>query len=228
MLVSPTESEQLKRDFEDFIRDKSFPCVGAKSALSRGSLNVVTAWSVESAWDDLNIHNDLLKWSQDYKDDPGLFRSFAVIFANPAPLDEASFEQALWERLQSLADKDAWLGLPYDERVSSDPDDPHFSLSFGGEAFFAVGLHPRASRPARRFKRPVIVFNLHDQFVQLRADQRYETIRETILERDLTLAGSINPMLARHGDSSEAAQYSGREVDANWKCPFHDPRAAAA
>ncbi len=228
MLVSQTESEQLKLDFEEFIRDKSFPCVGAKSALSRGTLNIVTAWSVESAWDDLTIHNELMKWSQGYKDDPGLFRSFAVIFANPAPLDEASFEQALWQRLQSLADKDAWLGLPYDERVSSDPSDPHFSLSFGGEAFFAVGLHPRASRPARRFKRPVIVFNLHDQFEQLRADQRYETIRETIIERDINLAGSINPMLSRHGDSSEAAQYSGREVDEDWKCPFHDPRAAAA
>ena len=227
MLFSRRESDRLKRNFEDFIRDRNFPCVGAKSALSRGTLRVLIAWSVESAWDDLRIHKELLAWCEDYKADPGLFRSFAVIFANPTELDEVGFERALWDRLQSLAAKDAWLGLPYDERVDPDPTDPHFSLSFGGEAFFAVGLHPAASRPARRFERPVVVFNLHDQFEQLRAQGRYEIIRETILERDQSLAGSINPMLARHGEASEAAQYSGRQVDSDWTCPFHDPRAAA-
>jgi hypothetical protein len=33
-------------------------------------------------------------------------------------------------------------------------------------------------------------------------------------------------MLARHGDSSEAAQYSGRLVGAGWQCPFADSRIA--
>jgi len=205
MLVSRDEAEGLRRDFEGFIRDPAFPCVGAKSALSRGALRVLVGWSIESAWDDLKLHGELMAWSEEYKAEPGLFRSLAIVFANGETLDEARFEAALWGRLQSLADKDAWLGLPYDERVSGDPDDPHFSLSFGGEAFFAVGLHPGASRPARRFRRAAIVFNLHAQFEQLRADGRYETIRETIIERDKTLAGSANPMLARHGEASEAA-----------------------
>ncbi|NHN19387.1 YqcI/YcgG family protein, partial [Bacillus amyloliquefaciens] len=82
--------------------------------------------------------------------EPGLFRSFAVVFDGPDALDEPAFEAALWQRLQSLSDKDVWRGQSYDARVSADPDDPHFSLSFGGEAFFVVGLHPAASRPARR------------------------------------------------------------------------------
>jgi FPC/CPF motif-containing protein YcgG len=227
MLVSRQESERLRQAFENFIRAKDFPCVGAKSALSRGTLRTLVGWSIESGWDDLRLHDELLDWSGEYRADPGLFRSLAIIFADPAALDEAAFEQALWARLQSLADKDAWLGLPYDERVSADPANPHFSLSFGGEAFFAVGLHPRASRPARRFERPTIVFNLHDQFERLRAEGKYETIRETILARDEQLAGSTNPMLARHGETSEAGQYSGRAVDEDWQCPFHDPRAAA-
>ena len=81
-----------------------------------------------------------------------------------------------------------------------------------------------ASRPARRFDRPILVFNLHNQFEWLRAEGRYERMREAILERDVKLAGSVNPMLARHGESSEARQYSGREVDEDWKCPFKDPR----
>jgi hypothetical protein len=132
----------------------------------------------------------------------------------------------MWERLQSLADKDAWKGLDYDPRVCPDPDSPHFSLSFGEEGFFVVGLHPRASRPARRFARPTLVFNLHDQFERLRSDGRYDRMRASILSRDAALAGSVNPMLAHHGETSEAAQYSGRVVGGEWACPFHDPRAA--
>ena len=67
----------------------------------------------------------------------------------PAETDEPTFEALLWERIQSLSDKDSWLGQRADPRVSEDPDNPHFSLSFGGEAFFCVGLHPGASRPAQ-------------------------------------------------------------------------------
>jgi len=33
-------------------------------------------------------------------------------------------------------------------------------------------------------------------------------------------------MLARHGEASPAAQYSGRVVDEDWVCPFSDTRAA--
>ena len=59
-----------------------------------------------------------------------------------------------------------------------------------------VGLHPGASRPARRFDRPALVFNLHDQFEQLRANGMYDKMRSTILARDVKLAGDVNPMLA--------------------------------
>ena len=148
------------------------------------------------------------------------------MFDGPLDLDEKQFEAAMWERLQSFADKDAWLGHAYDNAVSSDPDDPHFSLSFGGEAFFVVGLHPGASRPARRFSRPALVFNLHDQFVLLREQGRYDRMREIILDRDFALAGSMNPMIAQHGEASEARQYSGRKVNSSWTCPFRDPRSA--
>lgn len=221
-LLRPDDT--LAQKFKAFVANPAFPCVGAKSALSRGKLSTVLCHSIRSNWDDLRIHDYLLNWVEDYHKDVRPFRSLAVIFDDRAPMAEMEFERALWERLQSLADKDAWLGLEYDRRVSSDPDDPHFSLSFGGEAFFVVGLHPGASRPARRFARPAMVFNLHDQFERLRAEGRYEKIRSTILQRDAAIAGSINPMLARHGETSEAAQYSGRRVEPEWRCPFHDPR----
>lgn len=228
MLVDELEDQRLRQSFEAFVRDAAFPCVGAKSALSRGTLKTVACWSIVSAWDDVQIHRALLAWAKGYRADPGLFRSIAFVFAQPDDLSEKQFEAALWARVQSLADKDAWLDQPYDHRVSGNPDDPHFSLSFGGEAFFVVGLHPHASRPARRFAHPVLVFNLHDQFEQLRTAGRYERIRETIIERDVDLAGSVNPMLTRHGDASEAAQYSGRAVGPDWQCPFRDPRVEGA
>ena len=131
----------------------------------------------------------------------------------------------MWERIQSFADKDAWLGQRYAGTVSRDPQDPHFALSFGGKAFFAVGLHPHASRPARRFAHPAIVFNPHDQFERLRDQNRYARMRETIMARDAKLAGSTNPMLADHGDASAAPQYSGRQVGGDWQCPFRDKRS---
>lgn len=210
----------LEALLHDHITEAGFPCVGAKAALAKGTLEVLGCSRMDSAWDDLRIHDGLLHFAAAYREEPTLFRSFAVVFDGPDDLDEAAFEALLWQRAQSLSDKDVWRGQSYDTSVSNDPDSPHFSMSFGGEAFFIVGLHPRASRPARRFARPAMIFNLHDQFEVLRAQGRYEGMREKILVRDETLAGSRNPMLSRHGEISEARQYSGRVVGTEWKCPF--------
>ena len=216
----PAQSE-LESLLKAHVEAAAFPCVGAKAALAKGTLNVLACNRIDSAWDDLRIHDGLVRFAADYREAPALFRSFAVVFDGPVDLDEPAFERALWARVQSLSDKDVWRGQAYDDRVSHDPGDPHFSLSFGGEAFFVVGLHPNASRPARRFAKPTLVFNLHDQFELLRSQGKYEGMREKILVRDEALAGTRNPMLSRHGEASEARQYSGRVVDEGWACPFH-------
>ena len=208
------------------IAHPDFPCVGAKSAMARGGLRILTCAALTSGWDDVRIHRTLMDWAATYRRDPGDFVSLALVFDGPCHLDEPAFQQALWLRIQSFADKDHWLGLPYDHRVSPDPDDPHFALSFGGAAFFVVGLHPHASRPASRAPRPTLVFNLHDQFERLRAEGRYERLRDRIVARDVALAGSANPMLSAHGETSAARQYSGRQVSDDWRCPFRDPRAS--
>ncbi|WCM25877.1 YqcI/YcgG family protein [Sphingomonas sp. QA11] len=216
---SPEESA-LPQALFDRVADAAFPCVGAKAAMARGSLEVLVARDLRSAWDDVRIHDRLIHFAEESRQDEGLFNSLAVMFEGPDTLSENEFEHHLWNRVQSLSDKDLWRGQAYDGAVSSDPADPHFSLSFGGEAFFVVGLHPRANRPARRFPYPVMVFNPHAQFETLRAQGKYEGIREKIMVRDEALAGSRNPMLARHGTTSEARQYSGRHVNSDWKCPF--------
>jgi len=219
----------LEDRFRAFVAERTFPCVGAKSALAHDAIRIVTARDIAAAWDDLRIYAAIRKFTARYRRRPGPFQSLAVLFADSAPMDEEAFETALWARIQAVTDKDSGLGQPWDPRVSPDTDDPHFSLSFGGEAFFVVGMHPGASRPARRFEAPVMVFNPHDQFERLRADGRYEPLRAKIIARDVALAGSPNPMIARFGEESEARQYSGREVGPDWKCPFHaTPRPAPA
>ncbi len=221
-IPSNDRDHPLAEAFRGFIKDPAFPCVGAKSALSKGDLRVLVARDIRSERDDARIHAALLAFVANYRARPDLFQSFAVIFETADDLSEAAFETHLWTRVQSVSDRDRLIGHRWDKRVAHEPDDPHFSLSFAGEAFFVVGLHPGASRPGRRFQAPVLVFNLHDQFERLRAEGRYEKLRAAILRRDETLAGSINPMLGRHGEVSEARQYSGRVVEEGWTCPFRN------
>ena len=222
-----SQSALIER-FEDHIRDKSFPCVGAKSALGRGQMNVMVAGDLRCPRDDRAIYGALRDFAYQFKRNPALFQTFVVLFPTAEPLSEERFEAAMWERIQRLEAFDAEAGEPYDPRVSANPKSENFSLSFAAEAFFVVGMHPGASRKARQFEVPALVFNAHAQFETLRAEGRYETLRESIIERDVALHGTPNPMLARHGELSEARQYSGRTVSESWTCPFHavHPRAA--
>lgn len=225
-MTSPKTDDQVAQQnalierFEAHIRDKAFPCVGAKSALSRQQMNILVAGDIRCPRDDEAIYGALQDFANAFKSDPQPFQTFVVLFDQKAQLDETEFEAALWQRVESLERLDARHGHSYDARVSDDVDDPRFCLSFAGEAFFVVGLHPGASRISRQFDVPVLVFNAHEQFEALRREGRYETLRDSILKRDEARSGSANPMLARHGDVSEARQYSGRLVDDTWRCPM--------
>lgn len=103
--------------------------------------------------------------------------------------------------------------------MSSDPGDSRFGFSFAGTAFFVVGMHPQASRRARRTPSPTLVFNAHAQFEALRRTGSFERMRDTIRRRDVRRQGSVNPMMADHGQVSEARQYSGRAVPDAWTPP---------
>ncbi|WP_336985581.1 guanitoxin biosynthesis heme-dependent pre-guanitoxin N-hydroxylase GntA [Altererythrobacter aquiaggeris] len=218
--IDATTGVALATRFREFIQSSDYPCVGAKSALGRNQMTAYVGNALTSAWDDLAIVDELIDFAHAYARNPTMFQTFVAFFPHTRELDEELFEKALWERITSLQSKDEWLGQAYDAKVSSDPAAPDFSLSFGGMSFFVVGMHPAASRPARRFAVPTLVFNLHDQFDRLRTDGRYEKLRAAILNRDVQYAGSVNPMLAKHGEKSEAAQYSGRIVSSDWKCPW--------
>ena len=202
-----------------FIADAAFPCVAAKTALAKGQVTVMKAHDLRCPADDSAVLAGLYAFVDGYNQRESLFQSLVVIFRGPKELDEAGFESALWSRLQALHDLDA-PAFGWDSAASADPDDQKFSLSIAGRAFYVVGLHPRSSRSARQFSQPAIVFNLHDQFERLRERGAYVKMQAVIRQRDLTVNGSVNPMLADFGQHSEARQYSGREVDASWRCPF--------
>ena len=217
--------------FEAFVAGAEYPCVGAKAAMGNSASFHFIARDIRSAWDDLGIHRSICNFVTRVKGGADGLRSHVVLFEGPVELTETAFETSLWERLSSISQKDKWMGYPHDDAISDGPDHPNFGVSVGGTAFFVVGLHPGASRPARRFERPALVFNLHSQFNTLKADGRYSKMQTTIRSRDEKLAGSINPMLAAHGEISEARQYSGRGVGEDWRCPFSrevaDDRKAA-
>lgn len=220
---------RIERSFARFVGHPAYPCVGAKSALARGQVQFYHGRDLCSGWNDLPLLQRLQQFAGRYRRRPQLFSTFVAVFDTPLRLGEEAFEKALWARLQSIHDKDVWLGTERAAAISEDPEAEDFALSIGGSGFFVVGLHPRASRKARRFVRPALVFNLHDQFRRLRAEGRYEKMRRTILDRDRRWTGSVNPMLARHGAVSEARQYGGRAVGEHWRCPFAPrPRQQAA
>lgn len=204
---------------QSMVGNAAFPCVGAKTALAQKDIRVVEARSIFCPADDKNILESLYNFIQSFDGDKQTFRSLVVVFKDQDILPEELFEKCLWKRLQALHDLDTY---EWDSSVSSDPSDNTFSYSLGGRAFYVIGMHPGSSRKARQFPYPALVFNLHEQFEQLRASGKYNNFRQLVRRRDIAFSGSSNPMLADFKTASEAIQYSGRQVDPNaWKCPFH-------
>jgi FPC/CPF motif-containing protein YcgG len=206
----------VHRAFEQMVMHAEYPCLGAKSVFRRqGMVHVVLDDMDDPANTDVLLQH-LAAFAEDELPADG-FHSFIVSFRTPRHDDEAAFERSLFGLLQRLHDAD---DEPWADGVGSDPADPHFAFSARGTAYFVVGLHPAASRVARRAPLPSLVFNPHDQFERLREEGRYDGMRSRIRARDEMLQGSINPMVADHGDSSEARQYSGRAHDSRWVPPL--------
>lgn len=216
----------LTARFETFVMSGDFPCVGAKSALALDALDIIECGDFSRPVSDLDLYRALGAFGDRLDPASTVVRSFAALFSGPADLDEEAFETLLWNRLQSLHNLDAASGRKWLGTVSSDPESPHFSMSIGGHAYFVVGMHPNASRPARRFDYPALVFNSNAQFDRLKQGSRYDRMQSVIRERDFEIAGSINPMLGDFGDISEAVQYSGRKTRKGWTAPFEqkEPR----
>jgi FPC/CPF motif-containing protein YcgG len=205
--------------FEQRVMAADFPCVMARSIVNRHSLRMATYGSLGDPANAARLCHDLREFGLEFPASVQGAVSFVATFAEQAFDHETAFESALWRQLQAAHDLDA-RHFPWSDEVSSDPDSGEFSFSIGARAFFIVGMHSNASRLSRRMNAPTVVFNLHEQFVDLRESGKYAGIRDKIRARDLALQGSANPMSMDFGRRSEAAQYSGRVSPAEWKCPF--------
>ena len=213
----------LAARLREFLAGPAFPCVGAKAALARDAICMREFGPLGDRANDAALLDGLGAFATmldgvDLGDTT--LHSFVALFNGPHDTDERRFEALLWSQLQRLHDLDVRRGRPWAQDVSRNPDDPDFSLSLAGHPFFVIGLHPGASRLARRFQAPVLVFNSHRQFQRLRADGRYAKMQKATRGRDMALQGSINPNLADFGTASEARQYSGRAVEPYWGCPL--------
>ncbi|MHA3835621.1 guanitoxin biosynthesis heme-dependent pre-guanitoxin N-hydroxylase GntA [Terrabacter sp. AAH1] len=208
--------QDVVRAMELMVTHAEFPCLGAKSVFRRGNFEHAVLDDMDGPDTPQLLLERLTRFADGIAGEDG-FHSFIVTFRRPAHDDEGAFESSLFRLLQRLhdADDETWA-----RGVGADPTDPHFAFSVAGTAYFIVGLHPAASRVARRAPLATLVFNPHDQFEQLRADGRFDGMRSTIRRRDVDLQGSVNPMVADHGESSEALQYSGRAHDPGWEPPL--------
>ncbi|MDQ6690439.1 MAG: YqcI/YcgG family protein [Gemmatimonadota bacterium] len=205
-------------EFRAFVLQPDFPCLGARSVVRVDNYDLEVYGALGNKSDARALISDLANFSENAIENR--LRAFVAVFPDSPPEGEIEFERRLWRQLQFIHDADLNHGR-WASDVSSDPDDPHFSFSVGGRAFFVVGLNPGSSRAARRFHWPTLVFNPHEQFSRLREQGRFDGLRSAIRARDIALQGTENPNLADFGERSEARQYSGRQTEGDWKCPFH-------
>ncbi|MFH5806897.1 guanitoxin biosynthesis heme-dependent pre-guanitoxin N-hydroxylase GntA, partial [Alienimonas sp. DA493] len=220
------DAERAHRWLLERVEPDRHPCVAARSAFNSDSYRFGLYPALASDAATAGVAADLERFALGVGEPDGAaaadasdFATFIAVFDAPLPAAadesrEETFERLLWAQLQALheADERSW-----DPATSPNPSHKDFSFSFAGRSFYIIGMHPDASRPARRFPRPALVFNLHAQFERLRATGSYEKMRDLIRERDTQQTGGMNPMLADFGQRSEAVQYSGRAVDGPWK-----------
>ena len=221
-----TQQDSLIRSqFEDFILDKNHPCLMAQSVFQHENFEIQSFGKLGSGDHSQELFQSLREYIDHYQFEGSDFFTFIAVFPEVKYFTEDEFEKCLWQELQKLheADTEDW-----DPQVNPDPESYDFSFSVAGKAFYVVGMHPRSSRKARQSPVPALAFNLHHQFEELRKMGTYEHTRDMIRQRDKQLQGNVNPMLQDFGKNREAMQYSGRQVDETWKCPFHPSKKSSS
>src|ERR1041385_7578108 len=162
-------THEAEEAFRKFVSRPEFPCLGAKAALNSASETVRVFDELGSAESTHQLVAALSEFTNLVGRDavepnygatsdpdgstascPTEYATFIAIFEKPRETNEREFENLLWKQLRLLHKHDA-PQFDWDPSVSSDPADPHFSFSFGGQALYVIGLHANSSREARSF-----------------------------------------------------------------------------
>jgi FPC/CPF motif-containing protein YcgG len=119
--------------------DAPFPCFfGAESVANGDPLyTAVSSMTEKNAL--LNLGRTLLSYLEIYQDYSD--RASLVVFFRPPnqELSEGEYHEALWHILQFLHVHDT---KPWPKDIPTDPDDPHWEFSFGGEPMFPTCRAP--------------------------------------------------------------------------------------
>ena len=210
-------SEFVHDEWSATLLDSAFPCVGGAGAVRRGDYSHRTYKSLESGLSADECARDLEEFlsSRDRADFP--VSVFTASFLEPSSLDEEGFELALWRFLEMLRQRDQVADSVDEAGIDLDePDD--IGYVFGGRHLFIVGMHPTASRFARRFAFPTLVFNALSHATPLRETGRFERMADRIRARDIRLQHEVNPSI----HLPRPAQFSGRLNQPGWECPHPD------
>ncbi|OLF14696.1 guanitoxin biosynthesis heme-dependent pre-guanitoxin N-hydroxylase GntA [Actinophytocola xanthii] len=215
----PDPVKDLVQDqLHGLVSARTFPCLGARSALASGNY-------LFNVYEDMESADSLLALAEDLRHFAGVrlgmgdFYTHVAAFLEPRMIqDESVWERQLWGLLQRLHDIDE---SPWDDRFSTDPTSPEFALSFAGLGHLVVTLYPGANRFARRFAWPTLVFNpLEQDRAKFPEDEALLRFQGRIRARDARLQGEVNPALPKTLDDPQAPGFSGAPVTSDWRCPL--------
>lgn len=212
-------ARRLESEIQGLISQKNYPCVAALKSYHRDDYQVgfYDEFGTGQSWKDLR--RDLQYFVQEQQKSASIYLSFWAVFKD-ALLSEEEYEEAMWRELSSLTSSED-RERDWGQSLNSDPNEPAFRFSLEGREFFVVGMHPKSSRLARQISAPTMIFNVSSQFEALEKLGQYDAMVKTNRKRDSKFQGSVNPMVAAHGEAWESIQFSGRQNDSkSWKCPF--------
>ena len=221
MLQIPAMHNVKHSSMADRVLSGHYPCVMAHTVFSQNHVRVISSPDMTDLRSETVKHvlGQIYDAIEFFQGDKG-YHSILLQFDEPFIHCEHQFETLLWNLLQALHDEDS-KSFAWNEKVESDPGSVQFSFSLMGKAFYIIGMHPKSSRRARQSPKPMLVLNPHEQFEKIRATGNYAKVRDKIRRLDIAYSGTRNPMADDFGNTSEALQYSGRQVDKeSWRCPF--------
>ncbi|MFB7258682.1 guanitoxin biosynthesis heme-dependent pre-guanitoxin N-hydroxylase GntA [Streptomyces nojiriensis] len=213
-------------EFRSLVLGGTFPCLGGASALRRGQYRFGWYPRLGSAEAVSTCAESLTRFVTEFPERSHPVAVHVAVFDGPGELGDEDFEALLWHQLRGMRLADETGGCARRatsaEQGGNAMEDPGFF--FGCRNFFVVGMHPGASRKARTFPWPALVFNALSHMGPLQQAGSYTSMQDKIRSRDRRLQGSVNPSLFR----PRIAQFSGRAVTPDWKCPVDMPEGREA
>ena len=200
--------------------DERFSCLGAKSALRRGTYRLGAYARLDDPAVTEGLARDLYAFAAERRGFESDYTTYVAVFRERLYPDEAAFERALWAQLQRLHELDARyhaLG-PAGQRRPGRPRASR-SASRAVRSSSSGSTRPPLAAPAASPGRP---WSSTPTSSSSGCGPRACTAacRTASGARELRLDGTLNPNLADFGHHSEARQYSGRPTEETWTCPF--------